>query len=167
MRVLIYKRTHTGDPDENGVFGIQDCMGKVRNWKFDAVIGIGGKAPWKGHEGIKYKINWVGLAPKEIGSTQRGKIVAFKHFELYEEKGKNIADNFPHLFTHMYSRRKRFDMSLVLPKQVFEEVTAIFDSIRNCPQSKLYDVENLEIEDFDKLKGNCGCAQRLNHCVTY
>jgi hypothetical protein len=43
MRTLIYKRTHTGDPDpETGVFGNNDCMGEVRCWDFDAVIGIGG-----------------------------------------------------------------------------------------------------------------------------
>jgi hypothetical protein len=30
MRTLIYKRTHTGDPDANGCFGIYDCMGRVR-----------------------------------------------------------------------------------------------------------------------------------------
>ena len=42
MRVLIYKRTHTGDPDENGWFGHLGCMGKVRCSDFQAVIGIGG-----------------------------------------------------------------------------------------------------------------------------
>ena len=48
MRILIYKRTHTGDPDpEHGIFGeaadeATDCMGKVRGYGFDAVIGVGG-----------------------------------------------------------------------------------------------------------------------------
>ena len=37
--VLIYKRTHTGDPDKNGIFGINNCMGSVRDWEFYAVIG--------------------------------------------------------------------------------------------------------------------------------
>ena len=39
MKVLVYKRTHTGDPSENGVFGESDCMGAIRNWHYDAVIG--------------------------------------------------------------------------------------------------------------------------------
>ncbi len=40
MRTLIYKRTHSGDPDpETGVFGNHDCMGRVKDWQFDAVIG--------------------------------------------------------------------------------------------------------------------------------
>ena len=39
MRTLIYKRTHPGDPDAKGRFGIYDCMGRVRAWDFEAVIG--------------------------------------------------------------------------------------------------------------------------------
>jgi hypothetical protein len=39
MRILTYKRTHVGDPDQDGRFGIYDCMGRVRNYPFDAVIG--------------------------------------------------------------------------------------------------------------------------------
>jgi len=42
MRILIYKRTHTGDPDLKGRFGIHDCMGRVRDYDYDAVIGVGG-----------------------------------------------------------------------------------------------------------------------------
>jgi hypothetical protein len=41
-RILVYKRTHNGDPDQNGCFGAEDCMGMVRERHFDAVIGIGG-----------------------------------------------------------------------------------------------------------------------------
>jgi hypothetical protein len=42
MRTLIYKRTHHGDPDPAGRFGIHDCMGRVRTWSLEAVIGVGG-----------------------------------------------------------------------------------------------------------------------------
>lgn len=66
MKILIYKRTHKGDPDEKGIFGIHDCMGRIRNWEYDAVIGIGGKTAWIVDEDIKYKINWVGIGPKRI-----------------------------------------------------------------------------------------------------
>lgn len=87
MKVLIYKRTHKGDPNTEGIFGNQDCMGIIRNWNYDAVIGIGGKLPWKEDADIKYKINWIGLEPKKIKSpSDRGDKVVFAHFELYEEK---------------------------------------------------------------------------------
>ncbi|WP_019541039.1 hypothetical protein [Proteiniphilum acetatigenes] len=161
MRVLIYKRTHKHDPDERGIFGIQDCMGQIRNWNYDAVIGIGGKSAWKGHTDIKYKINWVGLEPKVIGSTKRGNIIAFAHFELYEEKGKDIKKYYPNLFDYMYvgGSRKRFDMSSELPESVFEEVKEILDSIKDSPASESYDIEsNEELEDFNPLKCT-GCIE--------
>jgi hypothetical protein len=42
VRVLVYKRTHVGDPDARGRFGIHDCMGQDRSWHYDAVVGVGG-----------------------------------------------------------------------------------------------------------------------------
>lgn len=143
MRVLIYKRTHKHDPDERGIFGIQDCMGQIRNWNYDAVIGIGGKSAWKGHTDIKYKINWIGLKPKVIGSTKRGNLAAFAHFELYEENGMDIKEYFPSLFDYMYvdGNRKRFDMSSYLPENVLKEVKCILDSIIDSPPSDAYDID--------------------------
>ena len=35
MKFFIYKRTHKHDPNDKGVFGIQDCMGRMRNGKYD------------------------------------------------------------------------------------------------------------------------------------
>ena len=44
MRILTYKRTHTGDPDHLGRFGVNDCMGGVRNLRFDHQLrAMGGK----------------------------------------------------------------------------------------------------------------------------
>ena len=42
MRILIYKCTHTGDPSPDGVFGVNDYMGRIRDLSYDAVIGVGG-----------------------------------------------------------------------------------------------------------------------------
>lgn len=145
MRVLIYKRTHKHDPDEKGIFGIEDCMGRTRNWNYDAVIGIGAKSVWKDHTGIKYKINWIGLEPKRISSVKkRGDMVVFAHFALYEEEGKNIEEHYPNLFDYMYvdGNRKRFDMSSSLPESVLEEVKEILYSIKDSPASKAYNIDN-------------------------
>jgi hypothetical protein len=145
MKVLIYKRTHKGDPDKRGIFGNQDCMGRIRSWNYDAVIGIGGNSPWKEDTEIRRKINWIGLEPKKIPSKRkRGNYVVFSHFELYEEKGGNIMDKFPNLFEYMYGSRKRFDMSSNLSKDVFEEVEQILESIKNSPPSEEYEVENID-----------------------
>ena len=103
MKVLIYKRTHKGDPDERGVFGIHDCMRRMRVFDYDAVIGIGGVSPWKDDKGIKYKVNWIGIGPKRISPHNESKInkVVFSKFELFEENGEDIEKKYPNLFDFM------------------------------------------------------------------
>jgi len=150
MRVLIYKRTHKGDPDNKGVFGNQDCMGRIRNWNYDAVIGIGGKTTFKGDEDIKYKINWIGLKPQRFSAdSKRGDYVAFSHFALFEEKGKKIAVHYPKLFEYMYSSRKRFDMTSTLPEGVSKEVEEILEYVKSCPASEFL------LDDINELESDC------------
>ena len=165
MKILIYKRTHKGDPDSKGIFGNQDCMGKVRNWNYDAVIGIGGKAPWKEDQDIKFKINWIGLEPKKVESSGRGPRVVFSNFALFEESGQDIQENFPNLFDYMYGTRKRFDMSSMLPENVLREVKIILDSAQNYPSSPEYYIENDDeesIENHPTTKKCTGCYNGKN-----
>lgn len=165
MKVLIYKRTHKGDPDSTGIFGIQDCMGRVRDWNYDAVIGIGGKAPWIEDKDIKFKINWIGLGPKKIEGTERGSAVVFSNFGLYEENGEDIEVNYPQLFNYMYSSRKRFDMSPALPEEVYREVQSILDSVKDYPASPEYHTTRtyeLSIEPHGTTARCRGCYEGKN-----
>jgi hypothetical protein len=58
MRTLVYKMTHIGDPSPaTGVWGDTGCMGIVRGYEFDAVVGIGGTSAW---DGIACKITQSG-----------------------------------------------------------------------------------------------------------
>jgi hypothetical protein len=85
MRVLIYKRTHPFDPNEDGVFGCEDCMGAVRRRRFDAVIGVGGiGAEAKGWK-IDRRLNWVGIGVHKAESIPvgfRGPLITFDRFIL-------------------------------------------------------------------------------------
>jgi len=176
MRILIYKRTHKHDPGPDGVFGNQDCMGQVRNWNYDAVIGIGGKSPWKGHEDIRYKINWIGLGPQKVESSGRGPAVVFSNFALFEENGTDIKSTYPHLFNHMYGNGKRFDMSSILPEDVFLEVRQILDMALDYPASQSYDIKYFDSSasnhiDNSKCSGGCFGGKEFeleideeNHC---
>jgi hypothetical protein len=140
---LIYKRTHRGDPDEAGIFGIHDCMGKVRDQAFDAVIGVGGKRPDRGHEGIARKINWVGIGTRKTEAPiyrlvrnkfvrVKGPLVAFDYFVLLEESGPYLEERAPNLFRHMFGdQHVRHLMSRNLPDGMREEVRSILRWAKN------------------------------------
>ncbi len=67
MRTLRYKRTHSNDPDpKTGVFGNRDCMGQVRAWDFDAVIGVGGVGDEPKRHGIAGRLTWIGIGPQKF-----------------------------------------------------------------------------------------------------
>ncbi|MES3020245.1 MAG: hypothetical protein V4857_01540 [Pseudomonadota bacterium] len=106
MRILTYKRTHIGDPDAFGRFGVNDCMGKVRDFRYDAVIGVGGMGSEARSYGIDGKINWVGIGPRKSrspGAGRRGSVIKFDHFILLEDSGPLLSSHAPELARKMYS----------------------------------------------------------------
>ena len=109
MQILTYKRTHTGDPGPEGVFGVNDCMGSVRNWKYDAVVGIGSKSPWDNSRQIAGKITWVGVGPYKTGkSGPRGNDqIAFEHFILLDGNGPDFESIAPNLARRFYQGNAR------------------------------------------------------------
>ncbi len=113
MRTLIYKRTHTGDPDANGCFGTYDCMGRVRALEFDAVIGIGGIGRDARAAGIAGKITWIGIGARRATSDGRGPQITFDHFLLFDVRGELLSDIAPTL-------AKRFHLDNG-PRYVFDE----------------------------------------------
>src|SRR5262249_39095437 len=106
MRTLIYKRTHPGDPVELGRFGIWDCMGRVRDFDFYAVIGIGGIGAEARSYGIDGKLNWIGIGPRKAPSRfGRGRpLVRFRHFRYFGEDGPDLRTVAPTLAKRMYSK---------------------------------------------------------------
>lgn len=129
MNTLIYKRTHRGDPDKSGVFGVGDCMGRVRRWSFDAVIGVGGKRPWPRDKEIANRINWIGISPNKTNAanpTWKGPLVRFERFVIYDEKGPKLKRLAPKLFKYMFEdRHVRVVMSRSLGGKMQQEITRI------------------------------------------
>jgi hypothetical protein len=108
MRTLIYKRTHSGDPDpKTGVFGNHDCMGEVRDWPFDAVIGVGGVGQEPQSHHIAGKLTWIGIGPQAIDHTGRGPRLIFHHFWYRGEDGPLLQTNYPALASRMYDKNVR------------------------------------------------------------
>jgi hypothetical protein len=117
MRTLIYKRTHEGDPGpQTGVFGNHDCMGTVRGWRFDAVIGIGGIRPWPECKGIARRVTWVGIGPHKIGEPSRPRVM-FDHFRYYGNGGPLLKEKAPALARRMYDQNVRVITSCSLSSE--------------------------------------------------
>lgn len=137
MRTFLYKRTHKGDPDTKGCFGVEDCMGGLRNCEFDAVIGIGGICRWARDEGISRKINWIGIGPtKKPRNRFRGPLVTFDHFLIFEEKGQDFGRLAPTLAGRLYHRKApRFLFSDGFNRSERAEVRKILRLAKAAPPS--------------------------------
>lgn len=135
MRTLIYKRTHSGDPDRaTGVFGNNNCMRRVRGWSFGAVIGVGGIGQRPKRESIARKLTWVGIGPHKRGNPSRP-LVTFDHFLYYGEKGPLFKTPAPALAERMYGGKVRVIFNSSLSAKARKEVNKILDTARTAPPS--------------------------------
>lgn len=136
MRTLIYKRTHSDDPDRNtGVFGNEDCMGPVRGWSFDAVIGVGGIGRESQKNCIAKKLTWVGIGShKNMKDDLLHPLVTFDHFLYYGENGPLLETLAPELASHIYGKNVRVILDSLSENELLE-VDKILDLARNEPSS--------------------------------
>jgi hypothetical protein len=135
LRTLIYKRTHEGDPDSTGQFGIYDCMGRVRGWKFEAVIGVGGVGAESISHGLTGKVNWIGVGPhKRSVAARRGPIVTFDRFLLLGSDGPDLEALAPQLAERIYSNNIRAIMNGLSDSEQ-KEVETILALAKDAPPS--------------------------------
>lgn len=111
MRILTYKRTHTGDPGAAGVFGVNDCMGKLRALEYDAVIGVGGIGSEPRSYKIDGKITWVGVSPRKRMGQWFSPLVTFDQFVLFDAGGPAMASLAPNLAKRIYEGKVRYLLS--------------------------------------------------------
>jgi hypothetical protein len=102
MRTLVYLRTHSGDPDEEGLFGIHDCMDQVRCWCFEAVIGVGGMSAEARSWGIAGQVTWIGIGPQKHDGPHDAPLVTFDHFVYFGSDGLDFRAQAPTLARRMY-----------------------------------------------------------------
>lgn len=137
MRTLVYKRTHHGDPNRDGHFGIHDCMGQVRSWDFEAVIGVGGLGAEPTRHGIEGKVNWIGIGPRVLGESRRGPILGFAHFLFLGSDGPHFLDLAPRLANRIYRDNIRVLMNGV-DRREQSEIAKLLRMARSAPASKGY-----------------------------
>jgi len=167
--ILVYRRTHKGDPDENGVFGINNCMKSVRDWPYDAVIGIGGVSPDKGDEDIAKKINWIGITPKKDEPSVYGipererrdaismedrnthRCVTFEKFKLFEETGHLVKDYAPKLFKYMFEQGRIPRTGKNFNEEIYAELLNILSLADDADASKAMGMQS---ERKKKISGS-------------
>jgi len=167
MRTLIYKRTHPGDPDENGHFGVEDCMGQVRKWDFEAVIGVGGLSAEASSYSLDGKINWIGIGPhKTFQRHLRGPIVTFDHFVLYESDGPSFIELAPRLSRRVYENNVRVLLHATNQPEK-QEVRKILQMAADAPPSARI---STALKSRRHTDGNCSnrgcniCRSRKRRC---
>jgi hypothetical protein len=137
MRTLIYKRTHVGDPNVMGVFGIKDCMRGVRNYEYGAVVGIGGVGSEAKSYNIDERINWIGIGPHRKAVTgYKGEWITFDQFLYLEGQDKFLTNVAPVLAERMYTYpapRFLFDDNFNAKEQA--EVSKILRLAADAPPS--------------------------------
>jgi hypothetical protein len=144
LKILVYKRTHVGDPNGSGQFGIHGCMGAVRGRHYDAVIGVGGIGSEAQSYGISGRINWVGIGPtKDWGPLaqsidSRGPLVQFDKFRLWEDKGPLLQVEAPLLARRFYEKKARWVLD-GLSRQEYEEALAILKLVDELEVARLVD----------------------------
>ncbi len=134
MNILVYKRTHVGDPGPDGCFGVYDCMGAVRDRDYGAVIGIGGIGLEAKSHGIAGTVNWIGVGPHKTYTGKRGPEVTFDHFVFYGCDGADFAEHAPLLAKRMYDHNVRSILH-GLSKVEYAEAVAIVAWAGDAPPS--------------------------------
>ena len=159
MRILTYKRTHTGDPNVNGLFGINNYMGRVRNYDFDAVIGVGGIGHEPKTHKIDRKINWIGITPKRrILNGTTGSVVEFEYFLLLEEYGPLLSSLAPSLAKRMYDKNVRLLLrSYSTTEKKEAEIILKWSKNQKQPRSFAYQKESRKTGCKKKCWPNEGC----------
>lgn len=162
MRILVYKRTHIGDPDREGRFGINGCMGSIRALEYDAVIGIGALTPEARSHGIHGRINWIGIGPqKDWGSAamkidSRGPQVRFRRFGLWENAGPLLRTEAPMLARRFYEGRARYVVAGFTPAEQ-REAESILGLIGKHQSASSHQAVRCKPK---KTKGNCPPRRR-------
>jgi hypothetical protein len=164
--ILVYRRTHTGDPNDDGVFGCHDCMKSVRDWEYDAVIGIGGTKPDPGDEAIKERITWIGICPTKIDPTPEdsenlypgfefgGKLVTFEKFLLLNENGPLVKNKSPDLHKYMFEEGKIPRTAKNFSEGIYAELKKILKLADQAPPSPARDASRKSVS----VKSKCSSS---------
>jgi hypothetical protein len=158
MATLVYKMTHIGDPDADlGFWGVEDCMGQVRGYGFDAVIGIGGRSWWTNQTSRTGEVVWIGLGPQIVDQAERGPVLGFAHFRYFREGELMLRTIAPRLHKAMHDCRF---MLYGFGQLEEDEIAGILKLAQKAPPSASVSQEGNGEERPSKF-----CPRRPNKCA--
>jgi hypothetical protein len=153
MNILVYKRTHNGDPNIDGCFGIYDCMGTIRDRDYDAVIGVGGIGQEAQLNGIAGMVNWIGVGPHKKYVGKRGPEVSFDRFVYFGCDGPDFYANAPLLAKRMYEHNVRSILQGLTDEEMIEALS-IVSLADDAPPSPALTDAGRNANMFNKCKRN-------------
>lgn len=120
------------------MFGVHDCMGQIREYDFDAVIGVGGIGQEPKSYGIDGKINWVGIhSQKTQLAPGYPSVVNFEYFVLLENEGPLLSSLAPNLANRIYNSSARFLLKSYTEKEKIEAKRIIDWALKDCKNQKM------------------------------
>lgn len=119
-------------------------MGRVREYAFDSVIGVGGIGREAKSCEIDRKLTWVGIGTQRAPNN----IVTFEHFVIFDERGPLLEDLAPHLARRMYGSNVR----VLLDKYSDRERT---DAERILRWSRTRKAQRLNGKSSQQRKSGC------------
>jgi len=112
-------------------------MKSVRNWHYDAVIGIGGINPDPGDEDIARRVNWIGIGPEKDHTKNPSRpMVKFSQFVLFDEKGPLISECAPKLYKYMFEQGHIPRTGKYFPEHIYQELLKLLTLAENASPSK-------------------------------
>ena len=149
--ILLYRRDHMGDPGIDGAFGINGCMGRVRDWYYDAVVAVGAKTA--SDKGLRNKVNWIGIGPSKNKLAGDGHaLVEFKHFILLNNTGPLVSKSkWVNLYDHLFEQGKVPRAGKYFPPKVQIDLEDILSLAVGAPPSLSL---NKKLQ-ASKRKGGC------------
>ena len=134
MRIYIYKLTHIGDPNPDGLWGYCGCTGSFLNGTYDAVIGLAG---WSHKiKALRTNVAWIGLRPEKIGRLLGIDVHRLEH--LLIDPGIDVRTKAPKLFEKMFAvhRRTPYVHEHGSDPKLDRELNKILQLAENAPSSK-------------------------------
>lgn len=154
--------THLGDPCPNGIWGHsgkKGCMGRVRDYPYEAVIGIGGSTA---KDNIAGRLVWIGINPTREYKHDRT-LVKFELFAHCSNNKWSPIDKKWQFYKYMFGGKRRLQLSQNLKgdtkiiSKINEEISEILELAKKARKSNKFNSLNRSTKKCKRKKSTSSC----------